>query len=93
MIFNHRLEHLGDSVLSLVVTSLLREVYPYLRVGSSTVSPRLSDGTNHIKSENLLMRSSLENPRALGRKQHPCFPVSTLCSRTLRHSIERETDP
>jgi len=33
---NEMLEHLGDSVLSLVVTGLLREVYPYLRVGPST---------------------------------------------------------
>ncbi|CAL1700256.1 unnamed protein product [Somion occarium] len=33
---NEMLEHLGDSVLSLVVTGFLREVYPYLRVGAST---------------------------------------------------------
>lgn len=32
-----RLEHLGDTVLSLVVTGLLREVFPCLRVGPSTV--------------------------------------------------------
>ena len=35
-----RLEHLGDSVLNMVVTSLLQEVYPYLRVGPSTVSAK-----------------------------------------------------
>ncbi|OJT05391.1 hypothetical protein TRAPUB_3832 [Trametes pubescens] len=33
---NESLEHLGDTVLSLVVTGLLREVYPCLRVGPST---------------------------------------------------------
>ncbi len=33
-----RLEHLGDTVLSLVVTSLVRELFPCLRVGPSTVS-------------------------------------------------------
>ncbi|KAH9855085.1 ribonuclease III [Lenzites betulinus] len=33
---NESLEHLGDSVLSLVVTGLLRDVYPCLRVGPST---------------------------------------------------------
>lgn len=33
---NEALEHLGDSVLNMVVTSLLQEVYPYLRVGPST---------------------------------------------------------
>ncbi|KAI0080864.1 ribonuclease III [Panus rudis PR-1116 ss-1] len=33
---NEMLEHLGDAVLSLVVTGLLREVHPYLRVGAST---------------------------------------------------------
>jgi ribonuclease-3 len=32
-----RYEHLGDTVLGLVVTSLLLEMYPNLRVGPSTV--------------------------------------------------------
>jgi len=32
-----RFEHLGDTVLSLVVTNLLLEMYPNLRVGPSTV--------------------------------------------------------
>ncbi|OCH96019.1 ribonuclease III [Obba rivulosa] len=32
---NEKLEHLGDSVLSLVVTGLLRHVYPCIRVGAS----------------------------------------------------------
>ncbi|TFK55402.1 ribonuclease III [Heliocybe sulcata] len=33
---NEKLEHQGDAVLSLVVTDLMREEYPYLRVGPST---------------------------------------------------------
>ncbi|KAI0375916.1 ribonuclease III [Pilatotrama ljubarskyi] len=33
---NESLEHLGDTVLSLIVTGLLRDVYPCLRVGPST---------------------------------------------------------
>ncbi|KAI9000761.1 ribonuclease III domain-containing protein [Trametes punicea] len=33
---NESLEHLGDTVLNLVVTGLLREIYPCLRVGPST---------------------------------------------------------
>ncbi|KIK96400.1 hypothetical protein PAXRUDRAFT_825965 [Paxillus rubicundulus Ve08.2h10] len=33
---NERFEHLGDSVLGLVVTGLLIEMYPHLRVGPST---------------------------------------------------------
>ena len=32
-----RLEHLGDSVLSLAVTKLIGSVFPSLRVGPSTV--------------------------------------------------------
>jgi ribonuclease III len=34
---NEMLEHLGDTVLNLAVTSMLRELYPRLRVGPSTV--------------------------------------------------------
>ncbi|KAI0751056.1 ribonuclease III domain-containing protein [Daedaleopsis nitida] len=33
---NEMLEHLGDTVLSLVVTGLMRDVFPCLRVGPST---------------------------------------------------------
>ena len=32
-----RLEHLGDTVLGLSITTLLTEMYPYLRVGPATV--------------------------------------------------------
>ncbi|KAL0070093.1 hypothetical protein AAF712_002580 [Marasmius tenuissimus] len=34
---NEKFEHLGDSVLSLVITEMLLEMYPGLRVGPSTV--------------------------------------------------------
>ena len=34
---DYRLEHRGDSVLGLVVTDLLRDTFPYLRVGPSAV--------------------------------------------------------
>ncbi|KAJ4472927.1 ribonuclease III domain-containing protein [Lentinula edodes] len=34
---NEKLEHVGDTVLSLVVTTLMNEMYPTLRVGPSTV--------------------------------------------------------
>ncbi|OSX59353.1 hypothetical protein POSPLADRAFT_1048690 [Postia placenta MAD-698-R-SB12] len=33
---NEMLEHLGDTVLNLIVTDLIRSDYPYLRVGPST---------------------------------------------------------
>lgn len=33
----NRLEHLGDTILSVCVTNLLIECYPGLRVGPSTV--------------------------------------------------------
>ncbi|KAI0068583.1 ribonuclease III [Artomyces pyxidatus] len=33
---NEMLEHLGDQVLGLIVTELLQELFPYLRVGPST---------------------------------------------------------
>jgi dsRNA-specific ribonuclease len=36
--FSNRYEHLGDTVLGLVVTDLLIDMYPCLRVGPSTVS-------------------------------------------------------
>jgi ribonuclease-3 len=35
-----RLEHVGDQVLGLIVTDLLQELFPYLRVGPSTVRRR-----------------------------------------------------
>ncbi|KAI0797125.1 ribonuclease III domain-containing protein [Abortiporus biennis] len=45
---NEMLEHLGDSVLSLVVTGQLREVYPNLRVGASTKIRALLVGNNTL---------------------------------------------
>ena len=40
---NEKYEHLGDTVLGLVVTSLLLEMYPCLRVGPSTVCVHVFD--------------------------------------------------
>ena len=36
-----QLEHLGDSVLNLVATTVIREKYPLLTVGSASVSHKL----------------------------------------------------
>ena len=35
---DHRLEHLGDTVLALVVTDMMIKEFPGLHVGPSTVS-------------------------------------------------------
>ena len=40
--FDRSFEHLGDSVLGLVVTDLLRDTFPYLRVGPTAVFGRAS---------------------------------------------------
>jgi len=34
---NHRYEHLGDTVLGMLITDMLSTMYPGLRVGPSTV--------------------------------------------------------
>lgn len=39
----NRFEHLGDTVLGLIVTGLLHDIYPNLRVGPSTVRPLFLD--------------------------------------------------
>ncbi|KAJ3755256.1 ribonuclease III [Lentinula raphanica] len=44
---NEKLEHLGDSVLSLVVTNLLNEMFPNVRVGPST---ELKDGSKKMRA-------------------------------------------
>ncbi|KAI0700620.1 ribonuclease III domain-containing protein [Cytidiella melzeri] len=54
---NEMLEHLGDAVLSMVVTGLLREVYPYLRVGPSTKIRALVVGNNTLA----VMHNSMQN--------------------------------
>ncbi|KAF8587159.1 ribonuclease III [Ramaria rubella] len=53
---NETLEHLGDSVLGLCVTSLIREMYPCLRVGPATKiraivvgNPTLASISTHYK--------------------------------------------
>ncbi|CCL98251.1 uncharacterized protein FIBRA_00245 [Fibroporia radiculosa] len=53
---NEMLEHLGDAVLSLVVTGLIREIYPYLRVGSSTKIRALVVGNPTLASISVMYR-------------------------------------
>ncbi|KAL0580533.1 hypothetical protein V5O48_001520 [Marasmius crinis-equi] len=45
---NEKFEHLGDSVLSLVVTEMLLEMYPGLRVGPSTKTRALIVGNTTL---------------------------------------------
>jgi ribonuclease III len=56
LLVHHRLEHLGDSVLTMVVTDLLRDVYPNVRVGPSTVRRSLHRDLSHSASDRLLQK-------------------------------------
>jgi len=53
---NEMLEHLGDSVLGLIVTDLLRELYPYLRVGAFAKIRALVVGNTNLASISLHYR-------------------------------------
>ncbi|KAI0938149.1 hypothetical protein AcV7_003424 [Taiwanofungus camphoratus] len=75
-----RLEHLGDSVLSLVVTGLVREVFPYLRVGPSTKIRALVVGNPTLASISVKYRL----PERL--RMHPAQAI------TLRASINIQAD-
>lgn len=57
----YRLEHLGDSVLGLCVTSLIREMYPRLRVGPATVSEQ----NLYLASDLLQLRLLVQKIRAI----------------------------
>ena len=48
-----RFEHLGDTVLGLVVTTQIQQMYPGLRVGPSTVRPLLA-----VSASSLIFLSS-----------------------------------
>ncbi|KAI0938150.1 hypothetical protein AcV7_003424 [Taiwanofungus camphoratus] len=74
------LEHLGDSVLSLVVTGLVREVFPYLRVGPSTKIRALVVGNPTLASISVKYRL----PERL--RMHPAQAI------TLRASINIQAD-
>ncbi|KAJ3719426.1 ribonuclease III domain-containing protein [Lentinula raphanica] len=56
---NEKLEHLGDSVLSLVVTNLLNEMFPNVRVGPSTKMRALV--VNNATLANIAVRYNLMN--------------------------------
>ncbi|KAF9649367.1 ribonuclease III [Thelephora ganbajun] len=53
---NEMLEHLGDSVLGLVVTDLLRDTFPYLRVGPNAKIRALVVGNSNLASISLRYR-------------------------------------
>lgn len=46
----NRFEHLGDTVLGFVVTALMLEMYPGLRVGPATVGGHMSALVNSLKA-------------------------------------------
>ncbi|KAI0320662.1 ribonuclease III domain-containing protein [Amylostereum chailletii] len=64
---NEILEHLGDQVLGLVVTELLQEMYPYLRVGPSTKIRALVVGNSTLAT--VAMRYNLTESLRLHRAQ------------------------
>ncbi|EKM59864.1 uncharacterized protein PHACADRAFT_250636 [Phanerochaete carnosa HHB-10118-sp] len=45
---NEALEHLGDTVLNMVVTELIQEIYPHVRVGPSTKMRSLVVGNQNL---------------------------------------------
>ncbi|EMD40524.1 hypothetical protein CERSUDRAFT_130444 [Gelatoporia subvermispora B] len=77
---NEKLEHLGDSVLNLVVTGLLRQVYPCIRVGASAKIRALVVGNHTLASISVLYR--LPD----GLRMHPAQTM------TLRASANIQAD-
>ncbi|KAH9943203.1 ribonuclease III [Epithele typhae] len=77
---NEVLEHLGDSVLSLSVTGLMREVFPRVRVGPSTKIRALVVGNPTLASISVIYRL----PERL--RMHPAQAM------TLRASMNVQAD-
>jgi len=77
---NEKYEHLGDSVLSMVVTELINEIYPYIRVGPSTKIRSLVVGNPTLASVSVHYNLP-ENLR-----MHPAQAI------TLRHSQNVQAD-
>ncbi|OBZ70502.1 Ribonuclease 3 [Grifola frondosa] len=77
---NEMLEHLGDSVLSLVVTGLMRDIFPNLRVGPSTKIRALVVGNPTLASISVQYRL----PERL--RMHPAQAI------TLRASTNIQAD-
>ncbi|KZT71545.1 ribonuclease III [Daedalea quercina L-15889] len=77
---NEKYEHLGDSVLSMVVTELINDIYPYIRVGPSTKIRSLVVGNPTLAS--ISVHYGL--PEDL--RMHPAQAI------TLRHSQNVQAD-
>ncbi|EIN10970.1 ribonuclease III [Punctularia strigosozonata HHB-11173 SS5] len=77
---NEMLEHLGDTVLNLVVTQMLREMYPCLRVGPATKLRALLVGNATLAS--LTMQYRIQDRLIL----HPAQAI------TLRASPKIQAD-
>ncbi|PSR81027.1 hypothetical protein PHLCEN_2v6558 [Hermanssonia centrifuga] len=75
---NEMVEHLGDSVLQLVITELIRDVHPYLRVGPSTAyvgGVYLDRGLDITKSWlRPLFRPYIEEAYRIVRVEHGLSP-------------------
>ena len=78
------LEHLGDQVLGLVVTELLYHLYPYLRVGPSTVC-----AVRPVRQSAMLTFSPVENEGPCRRQQHPGHHVGTEKNTPRRTVVHR----
>ncbi|KAF9266277.1 ribonuclease III [Marasmius fiardii PR-910] len=78
---NEKFEHLGDSVLSLVVTELLLEMFPGLRVGPSTKTRALIVSNSTLA--NISMRYQL--PRRL--HLHPAQAIALRASAHVQADV------
>ncbi|KIY52284.1 ribonuclease III, partial [Fistulina hepatica ATCC 64428] len=64
---NERFEHLGDQVLGLIVTELIQEMYPRVRVGPATKMRALVVSNNNLAS--IAMKYKMPNSLRLHRAQ------------------------
>ncbi|KAJ3812017.1 ribonuclease III [Lentinula aff. lateritia] len=78
---NEKLEHVGDTVLSLVVTTLMNEMYPTLRVGPSTKMRALI--VNNATLANIAVRYNLPNDLRL----HPAQAVALKASANVQADL------
>ncbi|KAJ3851733.1 ribonuclease III [Lentinula lateritia] len=78
---NEKLEHVGDTVLSLVVTTLMNEMYPTLRVGPSTKMRALI--VNNATLANIALRYNLPNDLRL----HPAQAVALKASANVQADL------
>ncbi|KDQ64198.1 hypothetical protein JAAARDRAFT_27824 [Jaapia argillacea MUCL 33604] len=78
---NEILEHQGDSVLTLIVTDLLREMFPHLRVGPSTKIRGLVVGNTTLASISLQYRL----PTRL--RIHPAQAITLRASKNIQADL------